>query len=280
MNEPGDREIWNGIGKRFDSISRRTRVPERAFRISGSGRVRLRSRSRSARSDSKLAPLAVLALVIGSVAGWAYLTRPGDLPGATGGGVGDRNSPTANPPAAPIVGCGVTNLGPLIDEGVTPVENQRGGNEGVLGNAGVVIESVEAVSPRSYSPLLPKAVPGGRQLQLTLWLPAAEQIGLIYSTTAVTSETSNQALLKDGGYALTQRPFAGQDAELVMTRTSRNKWLVEVGPHPAALLWTDPVAEGVRPFRLYWADGEREWILIGHPDHPEELVDFARSIYC
>jgi hypothetical protein len=280
VNNNGDRDIWEGLGRRFDAASRMTKVPELGRRVLATGvRWRRWEPSRRRSRVGGLAPVAVVTVVIGLVSGWALL-RGASEQGTTnpGGAVaGPQRSPTS---AGAPAGCGPSDLGALTDEGFTPFGEGFGPNEPTLGVAGNVLSSVAQARPTRYTVLLPKTLPGNRLLGLILWQSDAEQLGLIYSSEPVSIETTNSALHKGGGMALTERPFNGQDAKFVMENALRNKWLVEVGPHPAALIWGSEVAAGVRPFRLYWADGEREWILIGNPERPEVLLDFARSIYC
>lgn len=196
---------------------------------------------------------------------------PADNVGATSS-VSDR--------AVTAAGCEPSEIGPLPDEDFTTPRRQFGSNDGRLGDAGAVVASLQDVPIASYPQVKPHAAPGGRGLKLILWLPQAQQLGLVYSTTAVSADTPNIDLFKGHGIALTQRPFSGMDARFVYDGAPRNKWLTQVSQYEAVLLWPDPMAEGVRPFRLYWADGIREWILIGNTGQPDELVDFARSIYC
>lgn len=277
-----DRDIWEGLGRRFDAVSRMTEVPPlkapNDVRVAGV-RWRRREPLRSPSSTRRIAQFAILAVLIGSVSGWALLRGAADSSetGIRGAGAEPQGSPTtAQIPA----GCGPSDLGEIKDEGFTPFGGGRGSNDATLGSAGTVVPSVAEIKPTRYTVLVPKTLPGDRVLRLTLWLPQEEQLGLVYSAKSVSAETRNSILHKDGGMALTQRPFNGQDAKFVLNNAPRNRWLVQVGPHPAALVWGSEVAAGVRPFGLYWADEDREWILIGNPERPEVLLDFARSIYC
>jgi hypothetical protein len=282
VSDIDDRDIWEGLGRRLDAVGRMTKVPAlgRANRVRGAGvRWRRREPSRWPSRVGGIAPVAVVAVVIGLVSGWALLRGANEQGTTSPGGpvAGPQRSQTS---AGAPAGCGPSDLGALKDEGYTRFGEGFGRNEPNLGVAGNVLSSVAEATPTRYTVLLPKTLPGNRPLGLILWQPGAEQLGLIYSSEPVSIETTNSALHKSGGMALTQRPFNGQDAEFVLENALRNKWLVEVGPHPAALVWGSEVAAGVRPFGLYWADGVREWILIGNPERPEDLVDFARSIYC
>jgi hypothetical protein len=287
MNEADDREIWESIKGRLDAATLIPKVPPPPTASGLGAKVRWRLGSaptgpgrKSARA-LRLGGLAIACAVVGAAifAGWSGRERQSVGQGAPATDAVHRSIAPAV--VATQVGCGPAALGALQDEGFTPYGSRRGGrNSPTLGHAGDVIESIDQITPSRYEVLLPKTLPGQRTLKLIVWLPEAEQLGLVYSSSEVSADTTNSLLHSNRGMALTQRPFAGQDASFVMQSAPRNRWLVQVGPNPAALVWGSEVAPGVRPFELYWADGDREWILIGNPERPEELVDFARSIYC
>lgn len=54
---------------------------------------------------------------------------------------------------------------------------------------------------------------------------------------------------------------------------------VEVGPYDAALVWADPLSNGVRPHHLSWSDGRMAHELIGVRS-AEAIVDLVRDAVC
>jgi hypothetical protein len=132
----------------------------------------------------------------------------------------------------------------------------------------------------AMKPLLPQSTISARSRQLILFNPDAKILTLVYAPQRVDGSDGAWAALKSGAFKFTQKPYTGQDAELVHTSLTGNRWYVQLGTTKATLVWADPVAAGVRPFGLYWADGSHDFILQGAPEGPDELVDFARSLYC
>lgn len=56
--------------------------------------------------------------------------------------------------------------------------------------------------------------------------------------------------------------------------------MVLVGPYQAVAVHADPmVSNDIRPWAINWSDGMHDFELIGLAT-PEELIGFARSLYC
>lgn len=222
--------------------------------------------------------------------------------GARSGGeravAGERGSPPGrvdeHKPAVPLPtvstmstmstvrdGCEPSNLGALQDDGfVKPSDRRGGGMDRPLGTAGPVVSGESALSMLPFIAVLPPYGIGGRSRQLTMYEPQTATLSVAYARKVVLPTDSTFDFLATGGFGLTERPFAGQDAELVFNTLTRNRWLVTIGDQQATLVWADPYTDTLRPFGLYWSDGIREYILIGAPTSPDELVDFARALAC
>ena len=194
---------------------------------------------------------------------------------AESAGFATQPSPTTK---ATSGGCGPSTL-QIVDGGsVGPGERlSEAAQDRPLGTAGGAIDL--ATEALAIVPTLP-ARPGSRLLQFALYNGTTGVLSLAYSQAGATPRSSTFDFLGHGGFALTERPYSGQDGTEVYDSVSRNRWYVNVGSYQAALVWADPYASNLRPFGLYWSDGTREFILIGAPVSPNELVDFARSIEC
>ena len=151
--------------------------------------------------------------------------------------------------------------------------------------AGAAIRSVlpevafAEARPESYEAIQPDA-PADKPLNYLAYVPEAETMVFVYSTTEVDAKSSLASVLGGGGIVAVVNPVGELTAEEIYSNTDRNHWMLEIGDHEAALIWGDEVAEGVRPWGLYWNDETRYWFVRGGQDRPEELVDFARAIYC
>jgi hypothetical protein len=55
--------------------------------------------------------------------------------------------------------------------------------------------------------------------------------------------------------------------------------VVKVGQLDGALVWADPMSNGVRPHELSWSSGETVTVLIGVRS-PEALLNLARQMVC
>lgn len=193
------------------------------------------------------------------------------------------SSPSPSPSLAganPSPGCEPSSLGALKDEGFVPIGGQFTPPEHELARGYDVVASLAQAPVTAYQPILPKAVPGGRSLMLLLANGETQSLFAAYSDKPLQRTDTDTVLMAGRGIAVSEYPFEGQDGPFVLERVKRNRWPVQIGPHPGALVWADEIATGVRPFGVYWADGVRQWIIRGNPVHPDELVDVARSIYC
>lgn len=188
--------------------------------------------------------------------------------------------PTA--PLAQAPGCGSVELPPLgPEEAYVPgrlVPLPR-----VLA-AGEIVASIDTVRSRGFDALLPDDLPVGLLLQVISVEPGAfaavNEVRLYYAPTPIGETTRLTDVIAEGGMLIVQRRAAGVDAALVQEEIGDRALIVDVGPHDAALVWADPLAKGVRPYNLYWSDGERDWSLIAGLTTPESVVAVARSIYC
>lgn len=195
------------------------------------------------------------------------------------------DAPRATPlathaPAASVApGCGPSDLGVAFDRNPpAPDPRALGFVEVRLAAGAVVADDFADLGGLGYIPLRPSEPPG-RPLQVIL-LYVDAQVLLIYSVAKLAETDTARTVLIKTGYLLNQAPFQGRDAELVMSVAPSDDYLVQVGPHPAALVIGTPLGEGISSVGLYWADGPRQWMLRGDPERLEDLVDLARSIYC
>lgn len=196
---------------------------------------------------------------------------------AVTGGRGE--TPVLASQAATTDGCAPSSMGELTDDGFVPVAEQRGLIDHPFGIGATRLTSIDDPQLAAIDVKAPPNGPSEKPLREVLWVPEENAVSLVYSPADATVGLSTTEFLRTGGIVLIQLPFAGQDAKTVLSAVTRNVWEVDVGTHPAALVWGDPVAEDVRPFGLYWADGESQWVLRGAVA-PDELINLARSIYC
>ncbi len=201
----------------------------------------------------------------------SHSAEPSGEPSA---GAAPASTATAHPSTSWPPGCGPSNL----DITESPASPGWGRAESPLLARDTVVPTFEDLPTHAFHPLRPDE-PEGRPLQHIL-LIGNSNISLLYAREPLDDADTLIDAYRKGTFGLTQRPFAGQDADFVLENAPRDSWRVEVGPYPAALVLGTPLTTTIRPYGLYWADGEREWILHGDPVDPEELVDLARSIYC
>jgi hypothetical protein len=174
------------------------------------------------------------------------------------------------------IGCRPSAVGVLHDDGFVPISEQFSPPQHPIGAGWVQIGNVSNARV-GYVPLLPKVAPAGRTLQFLL--ASGHSVFAAYSHAPATRTLTDAMFMASAGILVLESPDAGQDGRFVLNHLKRNRWPVAVGPYVGALVWGDEVAEGVRPFGLYWADGVRQWIVRG-TGSPDELIDLARSIYC
>lgn len=185
----------------------------------------------------------------------------------------------ATPHGSGREGCTASDLGALKDDGYIRSDQQRGRAPLTpLTSFGEVVDGVGSIQGVSYQPLAPRETPT-LPLSLAMSQPAGDIIALIYSPKPLADGASRLDLYANGGLMVLQQPAELPDGKTVFDSTERNRWLFRVDAHDAALIWGDEVASGVRPFGLYWSDGERSWSIVG-TQGPDILIDMARSIYC
>lgn len=210
-----------------------------------------------------------------------FVPTPGPSPESALATEAPRTTPLpSHEPAASVApGCGPSDLAIPFDRNPPAPDPRALGFVPVrLASGAAVVDDVADLDGLGYVPLLPSEPPG-RPLQAILAYPD-RQLLLIYSVAKLADTDTARSVLIKTGYLLNQAPFDGRDAELVMSVAPQDDYLVQVGPHPAALVIGTPLGEGVSSVGLYWADGPRQWILRGDPERLEDLVDLARSIYC
>jgi len=201
----------------------------------------------------------------------SHSAEPSGEPSA---GAAPASTATAHPSTSWPPGCGPSN----VDITEPPDSPGWGHAETPLLGKQTMVPTFDDLPTDAFRPLRPDE-PEGRPLQHIL-LTGTSDILFVYARHPLDeTDTLTDAHAK-GAFILAQRPFAGQDADFVLENVWRDSWRLQVGPHPAALVLGTPITTTIRTYGLYWADGEREWILRGDPVDPEELVDLARSIYC
>jgi hypothetical protein len=194
----------------------------------------------------------------------------------------DDPSAISSPQPSPswALGCGPSSLGISYEAYASPGTQFGWPPDSPVSVFGTVVDDFRDIEVTGYEPLQPSD-PGARRLRLILVQPEVNNVALVYSRLPIAANDTEAELLAMGALVLNQRPFSGQDGDFVLGIVPYDDWRVEVGPYSAALVLGSPTAAGIRPFGLYWADGDREWILHGGgPARPEDLVDLARSIYC
>ncbi len=123
-------------------------------------------------------------------------------------------------------------------------------------NGLTIVESIDQLEVTAYTPLVPRTIPGDRSLQMIGVLPEIQAVSFIYAASPLDRAMTATAALRASAIAVTQRPFEYLTADVVLSEgPRRNKWRVRLGPHDAALVWGDEMAEALRPFGLYWTDG-------------------------
>jgi hypothetical protein len=105
------------------------------------------------------------------------------------------------------------------------------------------------------------------------------ELRLFYSPQLIGSTTTWIDVWAAGGMYIEQDVDNRVDVEQLKREIDRVV-VIDLGPYDAALSWDDPYAEGVRPYRLVWTDGNHDWTLVAGFDKPESAVAVARSIYC
>jgi hypothetical protein len=151
-------------------------------------------------------------------------------------------------------------------------------------DTGEQTDSIDNVRLAGFDALVPDEVPSDLSLQAIMLEPGAvedvTEVRLYYAPTPIGEDTTLVDVIADGGMLLMQRVSKGVDAALVQREVGTRAVIVQVGSHDAALIWGDQIAVGIRPYSLYWSDGERDWSLITGFETPENAVSVARSIYC
>lgn len=94
-------------------------------------------------------------------------------------------------------------------------------------------------------------------------------------------DMSRADYFRSGGFIVTQDvPGPGSLADVVKEDVGDRAVRFKVGPHEGAMVRSDPVAVGVRPYLLVWSDGTSTWIVSGEPSSPDAILNFARSLVC
>jgi hypothetical protein len=202
-------------------------------------------------------------------------------------GPGGSSALTSAEPTLATSGCGPAKLPALPDgfERFTPVEERMSNPPSFPIVRGMTrVSSVDTVS--GFDGLTPTASPPGLSLQDVLVSGLGTDadpylLVLLYAEKPVGDEETLPEFLGRGGVFVEQKLESemGQAADVVAELDDRAV-VVQVGPHEAALVHADPVESNeIRPYQLYWSDGERDW-SIGGVVPPEQVIDLARSLYC
>jgi hypothetical protein len=206
--------------------------------------------------------------------------RPGDEPLATTFAVGTSRAATGGINVVSSPGCEPADISIPAEADVAVVGQRGGGADRALSTAGTPIDLGTTKIALPFTPRLPQQPIDGRILQMAFLTQATATMGFAFSTKPVSSTDSTFEFLDQGGFALSERPFAGQTGTLVYDSLVRDRWMVQIGEREAALVHADPYSPTLRPFGLYWADGELEYILIGAPASANDLIDFGRGMTC
>jgi len=147
---------------------------------------------------------------------------------------------------------------------------------------------VEASSPSDAKVVglklvLPRTTPPDIRVVLTLVDQRdGEPAGLrvYYANDSILAKTTASDFLAAGGVVLNEHQPDGRDAQTISDTVGKRAMPVTVGSFHGVLIHGDEVKAGVRPYGLYWSDGEREFSLLAGVKDPAPIIDFARSIYC
>jgi hypothetical protein len=185
--------------------------------------------------------------------------------------------PPQGRPTATGAGCGPVSL-PSIGPEMTYSPIGRPPYQPLSGNS-----SVEAARARGIDLLLPLHFPNDLRLQLVdLYQehPGKGEVAVTYAASPLDSTDTYLDLIRNGGFFLSEQFPPSQDATAIERQHPGRVTFVQVGPYLAALIWGDPIADGVRAYGLYWSDGTRGMSIQAGFDTATQLVDVARSIYC
>lgn len=136
----------------------------------------------------------------------------------------------------------------------------------------------EAFHGQRYALALANGLPGDPVV-------GAEPMLRVYYGRALTEADTYQTYVADGGIVLQQAIGGHHDAAYWLEAfrdIGRDSLppVVLVGPYQAVAVHADPmVSNDIRPWAINWSDGMHDFELIGLAT-PEELIGFARSLYC
>lgn len=180
----------------------------------------------------------------------------------------------ASDPVAP--GCEPA-VAPVLNEGYTPVEQQRGGPFRLpirsWGKEATASDAREA----GLTALEPTELFGRTLRYRTLRSGLASYYGL-----APLSDTdASEEFFEPGGIQVIETPATGRDlADRAIAAIGDQGTLVQVGDVMAAMNHGTEIATGLRPYHLYWTDRGSDWSLAAGMDDPAQVIDVARSLAC
>lgn len=101
-----------------------------------------------------------------------------------------------------------------------------------------------------------------------------------YYGPANAADLTVDAFLSAGGVIIGEASTTGRDATFVIGSVGKRAATVGVGPYVAALVHADPLADGTRPYGLYWSDGTLDLSIVAGDLAPESVIGIARAFYC
>jgi hypothetical protein len=176
-------------------------------------------------------------------------------------------------------GCGPVEEPPATKKDYGRVEEQSGPSAGpALQDVGEAVTRDEARA-LGYRALTPKD-PKGRTEILRRMLPPAYATFL--SREPIGASTTLTKLIASGGAIIIERPT--EPGPTIVERASA--WLkagavpVKIGDYDGVISHGDEIASGVRPFGLWWTDGEHDWSIRAGFDDGRDVIELARSMVC
>lgn len=190
------------------------------------------------------------------------------------------------------VGCGVV---PQLEDRAEPdpVELRRGPGGPIPPAIGPLDRVVPIDQLRSQLPLVAPVNMGGHPAQAAvrkdLNIGGDERIEWVVevfygSRPPLADETLHQYIDSGGVYFL-QHQSVGRDAEEALRQLADQGRdplppTVDIGPYTAVAVHADPIIRNdLRPWHLYWSDGESDFSLQGNVPI-DQLVAMARALYC
>ena len=129
--------------------------------------------------------------------------------------------------------------------------------------------------------VVPTYLPGGRQLQLVLRKdPPDVGVVLYFASATLAADDNLYRFLDEGGILVVEYGSTDFNLSRELSIAGDLGVVVQIGPYPALITHAYTAWPPVPPFHLAWSDGQRDFEVQGGVEHPQDLVDMARSIYC